>query len=358
MRTIEWVDGHVDVIDQTALPQQRRVVLHATGDVVDAIRRMVVRGAPALGAMGALGVALAAARSAELGYDPDAGRTEARRIAAARPTAAHLCWAVQQVLPAVTRGPAAVLAAAQALVDADVRACATLSRLGAALLRSCVGDRPMVLHTHCNAGAMACVEWGTALGVVRALHADALIKRVVVGETRPLLQGSRITAFELAGLGVPHQVVVDSAGPSLIASGEVDAVIVGADRIAANYDVVNKVGTYPLALAAARAGIPFVVAAPTATIDLDTPTGSSVTIEYRDPDEVLLVGGWRMAPDESGALNPAFDVTPADLVTAIVTEARVIEPARPTASTGMGHAVPMGVAHAVTVPAMRMVGAS
>src|SRR6185437_5789094 len=350
MRTIEWVDGHVDVIDQTALPHQRRVVLHAAEDVVDAIRRLVVRGAPALGAMGALGVALAAARSAELGYDPDAVRTDARRIAEARPTAAHLRWAVQQVLPAVSRGPAAVLAAAQALVDTDVRACATLSRLGAALLRSYVGDRPMVLHTHCNAGAMACVEWGTALGVVRALHADALIKRILVGETRPLLQGSRSTAFELAELVVPRQLVVDSAGPSLIASGEAEAVIVGADGIGANYDVVNKVGTYPLALAAARAGIPFVVAAPTATIDVDTPTGAAVTIEYRDPDEILLVGGWRMAPDESGALNPAFDVTPADLVTAIVTEARVIEPARSTE--------PIGVAHALTVPAMRMVGAS
>ncbi|HYZ36141.1 MAG TPA: S-methyl-5-thioribose-1-phosphate isomerase, partial [Pseudonocardiaceae bacterium] len=167
MRTIEWVDGHVDVIDQTALPHQRQVVLRTAEDVVDAIRRLVVRGAPALGAMGALGVALAAARSAELGYDPDAVGTDARRIAEARPTAAHLSWAVQQVLPAVPRGPAAVLAAAQALIDADVRACATLSRLGAALLRSYVGDRPMVLHTHCNAGAMACVEWGTALGVVR-----------------------------------------------------------------------------------------------------------------------------------------------------------------------------------------------
>jgi methylthioribose-1-phosphate isomerase len=350
MRTIEWVDGHVDVIDQTALPQQRRVVLHAAGDVVDAIHWLVVRGAPALGALGALGVALAAARSAELGYDPDAVRTDARRIAEARPTAAHLSWAVRQVLPAVPRGPAAVLDAAQAVVKAGVRACATLSRLGAALLRSYVGDRPMVLHTHCNAGALACVEWGTALGVVRALHADALIKMVVVGETRPLLQGSRITAVELAALGVSHQVVVDAAGPSLIASGEVDAVIVGADRIAANYDVVNKIGTYPLALAAARAGIPFVVAAPTATIDPDTPTGAAVTIEYRDPDEVLLVGGWRMAPDSSSALNPAFDVTPADLVTAIVTESRVIEPARPAEATG--------VFHALTVPAMRMVGAS
>jgi methylthioribose-1-phosphate isomerase len=339
MRTIQWVDGHVDVIDQTVLPQQRRVVLHTVSDVVDAIRRLVVRGAPALGGLGALGVALAAARSAEQGYDADAVRADAGRIAGARPTATHLSWAVQQVLPAVPRGAAAVLTAAQALVEADVRACATLSRLGAALLRSYVGDRPMVLHTHCNAGALACVEWGTALGVVRTLHSDALVQMVIVGETRPLLQGSRITAVELAQLGVPHQVVVDAAGPGLIASGRVDAVIVGADRIAANYDVVNKVGTYPLALAAARAGIPFVVAAPAATLDPHMPTGAAVTIEHRDPDEVLLVGGWRMAPAESTALNPAFDVTPADLVTAIVTESRVIEPA--------------GVEQVVRVPAMR-----
>ena len=225
-----------------------------------------------------------------------------------------------------------------------------MSRLGGAWLRDYVGYLPMVLHTHYNAGALASGEWGTALGIVRALHADSLISMVVVGETRPLLQGSRITAFELAELGVPHQVVVDAAGPGLIASGQVDAVIVGADRIAANYDVVNKVGTYPLALAAARAGIPFVVAAPTATLDPDMPTGAAVTIEYRDPDEVLLVGGWRMAPAESTALNPAFDVTPADLVTAIVTESRVIEPSRVTER--------VGVQRTVSVPAMRLVGAS
>lgn len=342
MRTIEWVDGSIDVIDQTALPQYRRVVLHTVDEVVDAIHRLVVRGAPALGAVGALGVALAAARCAESGYDPERVQADAGRIAAARPTAAHLNWAVQQVLPALSRGPAAVLEAARAVVEADIRACATLSRLGAALLRSYVGDRPMVLHTHCNAGAMACVEWGTALGIVRALHTDSLIRMVLVGETRPLLQGSRITAVELAQLGVPHQVVVDGAGPGIIASGQVDAVIVGADRIAANYDVVNKVGTYPLALAAARAGIPFVVAAPTATIDPSAPTGAAVPIEYRDPDEVLVVGGWRMAPDESTALNPAFDVTPADLVTAIVTESRVIKPSSTACAVD-----------AVTVPQMR-----
>ncbi|HEY2766552.1 MAG TPA: s-methyl-5-thioribose-1-phosphate isomerase [Pseudonocardiaceae bacterium] len=224
-------------------------------------------------------------------------------------------------------GQTAVLDAAEELVASDVQACETLSRLGAALLRSYLGDRPMVLQTHCNAGAMACVEWGTALGVVRTLHASNLIDMVLVGETRPLLQGSRITAAELAELGIPHRVIVDAAGPGLIARGAVDAVIVGADRIAANYDVVNKVGTYPLALAAARAGIPFVVAAPAATIDPETPTGSAVPIEQRNPDEVLLIGGWRMAPTESAAFNPAFDVTPADLITAIVTESGVIEPA-------------------------------
>lgn len=337
MRTIEWVDDHVEVIDQTALPSWRQASLYSAADVVDAIRRMVVRGAPALGALGALGVALAAARSAEQRYDPDKVRAEAAQIAAARPTAAHLSWAVQRVVPAVAEGPQAVLAAARALVEADVRACATLARLGAALVRSYVGDRPMALHTHCNAGALACVEWGTALGVVRILHADGLVRTVFVDETRPLLQGARITAFELAEMGVPHQVIADSAGPGLIARGMVDVVIVGADRIAANNDVVNKVGTYPLALAAARAGVPFVVAAPIATIDPDTPDGSAVVIEQRDPDEILVVRDRRIAPAESAAYNPAFDVTPADLVTAIVTEAGVIEPSstpRPRAPSG------------------------
>lgn len=326
MRTIEWVTDHVDVVDQTALPENRRVALRTVDDVVDALQRLVVRGAPVIGVLGALGVALSARSWAERGYDVDGIRADAARIAAARPTAVNLARGVDAVLPAVPAGHLAVLRAAMGLLEADVRTNATLSRLGAALLRSYVGDRPMTLHTHCNAGAMACVDWGTALGVVRALHADRLVRMVLVDETRPLLQGSRITATELAALGVPHRVVVDSAGPGLILRGVVDAVIVGADRVAANLDVVNKVGTVGLALAAARAGIPFVVAAPESTLDLETGTGADVPIEQRDADEVLVVGGWRMAPRESRALNPAFDVTPADLVTAIVTESRVIEP--------------------------------
>jgi methylthioribose-1-phosphate isomerase len=324
VRTLEWVDDHIDVVDQTALPQWRRVRLETVDDVVDAIRRLVVRGAPALGVLGALGVALAARRHAA--GDLEAVRADADRIATARPTAVNLSHGVQAVLPAVERGPDAVLVAARQLLEDDARACAELSRRGAELLRERVGERPMVLVTHCNAGALACVDWGTALGVVRALHAVDLVRTVLVGETRPLLQGSRITATELVALGIPHQVIVDAAGPGLIATGTVDAVVVGADRVAANLDVVNKIGTYGLALAAARAGIPFVVAAPESTLDTATPNGAAVDVEQRDGDEVLQVGQHRFAPPESTALNPAFDVTPADLVTAVVTETRVLQP--------------------------------
>ncbi len=323
MRTVEWTDAGLDVVDQTALPQLRRVVLTTVDDVVDAIERLVVRGAPLLGVVGALGVALAARASALDGYRPDAVYAAAERIASARPTAANLRWAVTEVSPGIPYGPDTVLVRALALLHDDVRACEAIARRGADLVTElCGAGRPLTLHTHCNAGAMACVEWGTALGVVRALHERGAVDLVVVDETRPLLQGSRITAVELAGLGIDHRVVVDGAGPSIIASGRVDAVLVGADRIAANGDVVNKIGTYPLALAAARAGIPFVVAAPESTVDTATPDGASVTVERRAADEVLTINGRRMAPEGSDAWNPAFDITPADLVTAVVTETR------------------------------------
>ncbi len=189
------------------------------------------------------------------------------------------------------------------------------------------GGAPARVHTHCNAGGLACVEWGTALGIVRAMHERGSLVSVTADETRPLLQGSRLTAFELVELGIEHRIVVDGAGPSVIARGLADAVVVGADRIAANGDVANKIGTYPLALAAARAGIPFVVAAPESTLDPATATGADIEIEERSPDEILGVGTSRVAPAGSAALNLAFDVTPADLVTAIVTERRVIRPA-------------------------------
>jgi S-methyl-5-thioribose-1-phosphate isomerase len=328
VRTVVWTERGLDVVDQTALPEVRRVLLSTVDDVVSAIARLVVRGAPQLGVVGALGVALAA-RARAPGYDPAGVRADAQRIATARPTAVNLRWGVEQALQAVDGGPEAVLAAALALLDADVAACEALSRRGADLLVELCGRHPLTLHTHCNAGALACVDWGTALGIVRALHERGAVKLVVVDETRPLLQGSRITATELATLGVEHRVVVDGAGPSIIASGLVDAVAVGADRIAANGDVVNKIGTYPLALAAARAGVPFVVAAPESTVDMATASGAAVTVEQRAAEEVLEIAGRRLAPVTSDAWNPAFDVTPADLVTAIVTERRVWRPGRP-----------------------------
>jgi methylthioribose-1-phosphate isomerase len=320
-QTIDWVDGRIALVDQTALPELRIVHIDDADELVDAIRRLVVRGAPALGAAGALGVALAArsVAGAELA-------AVAARLAAARPTASNLAVGVRRAMAAAADGPEAVLAAAQAVLQEDIEACRAIGARGADLLTELCGPEPLRLHTHCNAGALACVEWGTALGVIRSLHEAGRVANVVADETRPILQGSRITAVELAAMGVPFRLVVDGAGASIIARGLVDAVVVGADRVAANGDVANKIGTYPLALAAARAGIPFVVAAPESTLDPATPDGAAIEIEERAAEEVLVVGGVKMAPEGSAAWNPAFDVTPADLVTAVVTEERVWRP--------------------------------
>lgn len=312
MRTIDWQDGHIVAIDQTRLPAELVYLhLHTVDELIGAIKRLAIRGAPALGVAGALGAVLA-------GDD----RESAERLAAARPTAVNLAWGVRRVLAR----PDAPLAEALAVLAEDVAANQALSRRGADWLLARVGN-PVNVQTHCNAGALACVEWGTALGVVRALHERGALGHVYVDETRPLLQGSRLTAWELARLGVPHTLVADAAGPSVIARGLVNAVVVGADRIAANGDVVNKIGTYPLALAAHRAGIPFVVAAPESTFDPATASGADVPIEIRDGAELTHVGPAPVAPDGTATLNYAFDVTPAELVTAVSTEQRIVEPA-------------------------------
>jgi methylthioribose-1-phosphate isomerase len=328
MRTIEWRDDHAVLLDQTRLPHE--VVYVDVGDVdamIDAIRRLAVRGAPALGVAGGYGVAIAALRAEREGLPSSFVRSEAERIAAARPTAVNLAWGVRRVLDRLEDGVSTVVAEAVAIGEQDVRANRELARRGADLLEQLISRSPLRVHTHCNTGALACVEWGTALGIVRVLHERGNLRSVTADETRPLLQGSRLTAFELAALGIDHQIVVDAAGPTVIARGLADAVVVGADRIAANGDVANKIGTYPLALAAARSGVPFVVAAPESTIDPATPSGEQIDLEVRDEQEVLGVGGLPTAPVGSRALNLAFDVTPAELVTAIVTELRVIRPA-------------------------------
>jgi methylthioribose-1-phosphate isomerase len=316
--TIEWGDGAVVIIDQGALPGAYRTLrLETVDEVIDAIQRLAVRGAPALGAAGALGTALSALRHGE---DTEAVYADAERLAKARPTAVNLGWGVSRALARLPEGAAAVLAEAKALMDEDERANRTASKRAAELLLSRCARRPLRILTHCNAGRLATVGWGTALGVVWHLHAAGQVEYVLADETRPLLQGARLTAWELAEAGVPYRVLPDSAAASAMARGLVDCVVVGADRIAANGDVANKIGTYGLALAAARHELPFVVVAPTSTVDKELAAGDTIVIEERAAEEVTEIAGRRVAPAGAAVFNPAFDVTPAELITAIVTE--------------------------------------
>jgi methylthioribose-1-phosphate isomerase len=330
VRTVEWLDepvAAVRLLDQTRLPVEEVYLEAADVDtLVDAIVRLAVRGAPALGAVGALGVAVAIAQGEREGWDDSRLRREIARLRDARPTAVNLAWAVDRVVAFLPDGPDAVLAEAHRVFDEDVAANHALSERGADwLLRRCP-DRPLRVLTHCNTGTLATTAWGTALGIVRELHARGRIDVVHVDETRPLLQGSRLTAWELQADGIDHVVQVDSAAAGAILRGLIDAVVIGADRIAANGDTANKVGSVGLALACADAGIPFVVAAPWSTVDLATPDGAGITIEERAAAEVVALGGVPTAPAGSRVFNPAFDVTPARLIDAVVTERGVAEP--------------------------------
>jgi methylthioribose-1-phosphate isomerase len=312
VRTIDWVGGAVEIVDQTRLPGECVTVTISTVDeLVDAIRRLAVRGAPALGVAGALGVVLS-------GGD----RAAIARLRAARPTAVNLAWGVDRAAARLGEGLDAVLETALRIRDDDIAACLAMGARGADLLE---GDRLRIM-TVCNTGGLAAVERGTALGVVQTLHERGRLAEVLALETRPLLQGARLTTWELARMGAPHRLIADSAGPYLLSKGGVDAVLIGADRIAANGDTANKIGSYALALGAERAGVPFFVVAPESTIDQNTASGDQIEIEDRGSDEIVRIGGVRTAPEGTATLNPAFDVTPHDLITAIVTEKRVIRP--------------------------------
>lgn len=324
---IAWRDGRIVALDQTALPHEARVLDITTVDeLVDAIIRLAVRGAPVLGVAGALGVALAARQAEREDWDAARLDTEIKRIADARPTAVNLRREVTATAAALPLGVAAVEAAANAVRDTTIATSRRISERGARYLAASRGIAALRIHTHCNTGALACLGWGTALGVVRALHNQGALAHVIVDETRPLLQGARLTCWELGQLGIEHYLACDGAAPFLISQGMADAVVVGADRVAANGDVANKIGTYSLALAARRAGIPFVVVVPESTIDDATPDGGQIPLEQRPADEITSVLGVPAAPAGTRALNYAFDVTPAELVTAIVTEDRVISP--------------------------------
>jgi methylthioribose-1-phosphate isomerase len=325
---IDWRDGHIVLIDQTALPHEYRLLDITTVDaLVDAITRLAIRGAPALGVAGALGVALAVRQGQREGWDTAKLNAEVDKIADARPTAVNLRREVLVTAAAIGQGPAAVEAVAIGIRQQSIALSRRLSERGAEYLARACGPGPLSIHTHCNTGTLACLGWGTALGVIRGVHEQGALGRVIVDETRPLLQGARLTCWELDQLGIEHYLICDGAGPFLISQGQSDAVVVGADRVAANGDVANKIGTYSLALAARRAGIPFVVAVPESTIDPATASGADIPIELRADDELTQVGGTQIAPVGTRALNYAFDVTPAELVTAIITEDRLIHPA-------------------------------
>lgn len=321
-RTIWWDGDAVAVIDQTALPDEHRVVRwRALDDAARGISDMQVRGAPLIGVAAAHGVALA------LAADPSSLDTAVDRLAATRPTAVNLRWALDRArtelaaVPEAQRADAA-RALAQRIADADVAACAAIGRAGVGLIEEVATrtGRPVQVLTHCNAGWLACVEHGTATAPVYLAHDRGVEVHVWVSETRPRNQGAALTAWELGHHGVPHTVVVDNAAGHLLRTGEVDLVITGADRVAANGDAANKIGTYLKAVAARDCGVPFHIAAPASTFDPACPDGAAIPIEERAVDEVLRFRGHATAPPGSPARNWGFDVTPARLIDGYVTD--------------------------------------
>lgn len=320
LRTIDWVDDHIRLIDQTRLPEElTHLDIITVEQLVHSISRLAVRGAPALGVAGGFGVALALST-----VEPESLGPAINSIRHARPTAVNLARGVDRVSALVPDGFDAVLAEAMRLRDEEIAASASMGELGADLVEELVGNRAIRAMTICNTGGLATVERGTALAVIRTLHERSRLSEALPIETRPLLQGARLTTWELQRMGAPFRLLVDSAGPSVLARGLADVVLIGADRIAANGDTANKIGSYSLALGAARAGVPFIVVAPETTVDQATATGADIEIEDRGPAEIRELHGCRITPAGVDALNPAFDVTPVDLITAIVTDRRVV----------------------------------
>ncbi|TAM29449.1 MAG: S-methyl-5-thioribose-1-phosphate isomerase [Rhodanobacter sp.] len=316
IRAVQWQRDHLRLLDQRLLPQEERWIdCRDAGQVTQAIRDLAVRGAPAIGIAAAWGVVLAAQQHVSL----DLALAQLR---SARPTAVNLMWALDRMKARIAAGAdaAALEREAQAIQDEDLAANRRMGELGAALIAPHSG-----VLTHCNTGSLATAGFGTALGVIRAGVAAGRIERVFAGETRPWQQGARLTMYELVRDGIPAKLIADSAAAHLMKSGEIQWVIVGADRIAANGDTANKIGTYQLAIAAHHHGVKFMVAAPSSTVDMATATGEDIDIELRDSAELLSTAGRRTVVEGAEAWNPVFDVTPARLIDAIVTERGVIE---------------------------------
>ncbi len=336
MRTVTWdyANHQVRMIDQRLLPGEFREVSFSSYDqVANAIQQMVVRGAPAIGASAAFGMALAAHASSASEIEEMRVEMEAAAevLRAARPTAINLTWAIDRMLKVVNSADiddvrhlrAALLEGAQQIADQDVEINKRMAAHGAGMMK----ENETVIH-HCNTGALATVDWGTALGVIRMAHEQGKRPHVLVDETRPRLQGARLTAWELEQYEISYEIITDNAAGYFLSSGKVDRVLVGADRVAANGDVANKIGTYMLALAAKDNQVPFFAVVPTSTVDLTLAEGNLIPIEEREPGEVLDLEakGEQIAPEGAKARNPAFDVTPQRLITGIVTENGVVYP--------------------------------
>jgi methylthioribose-1-phosphate isomerase len=330
IKTIEWIDAGVRFIDQTKLPTEETYVTCKTyNEVADAIRTMIVRGAPALGVSGAMGVAIGVRESQA--NDIPSLRCELDHIcdvlAATRPTAVNLFWGIgrmKQKFEELSARPIpeikqAMVAEGQRMLAEDIATNQAMGKHGAVLLPASGG-----ILTHCNAGALCAAGYGTALGVIRSAIATGKKLHVFADETRPFLQGARLTAWELMKDGIPTTVISDNMAGAIMRQGKIDAVVVGADRIAANGDVANKIGTYMVAVLAKENSIPFYVAAPFSTVDMNTPDGSGIPIEQRSAREVTHMAGKQITPDGVGIENPAFDVTPHQYVTAIITERGVV----------------------------------
>ena len=318
MEHIKWRENRLILLDQRLLPGETvMVTIETAKQAAEAIRDMIVRGAPAIGITAAYGMALAA-------FAGDNMDEAAALLGAARPTAVNLHWAIDRMMAMWQQsgGSADAMEAEAVSIHAeDIAMNRDMGFHGASLF-----DQPVTMLTHCNAGALATGGYGTALGVIRSLHRAGKLKHVYADETRPYLQGARITAFELAEDGIPHSVITDNTAGLLMARGEIDAGVVGADRIAANGDTANKIGTLMVAVCAKRYDIPFYVAAPYSTFDAKTATGAEIPIEERGRDEVAVINGKTIVPDDSNVLHFGFDVTPADLITGFITERGVLQP--------------------------------
>ena len=326
---IEWKENKIILLDQTALPVAENYIAYDSIDeLIVAIQKLVVRGAPALGVTGAYGVVLAMDEAVRKNLSAEQLEKNIDALRDARPTAVNLAWAVEKIRKHVADGRDAVMAAAQELASDDKQSSTDMGNIGADWLINKLGAKPLTLLTHCNTGSLATTGTGTALGVIKEMHKRGYVKEVYADETRPLLQGSRLTAWELMKSEIPYRIEPDGAAAMAILSGRIDAALIGADRIAKNGDSANKIGSLSVALACHAAGIPFLVVAPESTVDRSIATGKEIHIEIRGDEELTHFKGMQVAPLGAKTFNPAFDVTPAQYISAVITELKAYEIAK------------------------------